>query len=391
VNYFARTLNIIILIGAALIWAAFPASIFAADSYAEAARELTGKIVTSMGSSEEVGFTFQSLASLGGKEAAAARRAIETELKAKGLRLAEDSQSMVKIRVTLSESFQQYIWIAEIRKDQSYNVVITTQPRMPETPPKDAALRMAIQAKLIYEQNDPILDARLMGDELLILDPRRLSLYQHKNDQWELVSSAPIKNVKPLRDIRGRLSNSGDSVQAYLPGQSCSGTTKPSLTLNCSQESPWPLGLSGMTPTSDKNYFILEGLPAFFTAAGVEDDGTDLLAIAGTDGRAFLFDKAASQVGTLEGWGSDIASINASCATRRQILAALATDPLERGVIQAFEIQHRKAVAVSSTVEFPGPITALWPVPDQNAAITVSRDIKTGRYEAFYLSISCSR
>jgi hypothetical protein len=391
VNKLAQKINIIFLIYAALILAAFPAHISAADSYVEAARELAGKIVTNMGLSEDVGFAFQSLASLEGKEAAAARRAIEIELKAKGMRLAGDSQSIAKIRVTLSESFQQYVWTAEIRKDQSYSVVIATQPRTPEAPPKDAALRMSIQAKLLYEQNDPILDARLMGDALLILDPQRLSLYQHKNDQWELASATPLKNLKPLRDMRGRLFNAGDSIQVYLPGQLCSGTSKPSLILNCSQESHWPIGIGGMTPISDKNYFILEGLPAFFSAAGVEEDGTELLAIAGIDGRTFLFDKAAGQVGTLEGWGSDIASVNAGCATRRQILAALATDPMEYGVIQAFEVQHRKAIATSSTVEFPGPITALWPVQDQNAAIAVSHDLKTGRYAAFHLSISCSR
>ncbi len=366
---------------------------FAADPYTEAARELTAKIMASIGPLEDIGFTLKSTASLSEREVAAARQAIESALRAQGLRPVGDVQSTVKINVTLSENFQQNIWIAEIRRDQTYSVVMTTQPRLPEAQSKEAALRMTLQAKPIYEQNDPILDVELLGDQLLVLDPRRLSLYRRQNDHWELERSAPLKFSIPFsRDIRGRLFDSGGTIQVHIPGLSCNGTIKPSLDLNCAQDdAPWPIGLGSMNPTFVKNYFVLENLPPFFSAASVEDDGTDLLAISGIDGRTYLYDKGAGQVGMLNGFGSDITAIDAGCETPRQIFASLLTDPLEHGILQAFQILHRKAVSTSSTIEFPGPITALWPVSSQNAAIAVSRDLKTGRYAAFYLSISCSR
>ncbi len=368
----------------------FPAQLWGVDPFAEAAHELAEKIAAVMESSEEAELTFQSLASLDEKEVAAARREIESELKARGIRPAGESRSAAKINVTLSENFQRHVWVAEIQKGQESRVVISAWPRMPESPVKDP-LFMSIQARRIYEQDDPILDAEMRGDELLVLDVRRLALFKLKDGSWELANSAPLRTVQPLRDMRGRLAVSGDSVQVYLPGQSCSGKIKPSFDLNCSGESRWPLWAGGPAPAAAKNYFLMDNLPAFFSAAGVEDDGSELLAVAGIDGKTLLFDKTAREVGALEGWGNDFAAIDSGCEVRRQILVALPADPLQRGAIQAFEIQRRKAVATSSKIEFPGPITALWPDGGQSAAIAVSRDIKTGRYAAFYLSISCSR
>jgi hypothetical protein len=392
VNNLARIPRTIIVICAVLLFSS-PERIFGADPSIEAAHELAAKIMANIGPLQNAGITFKSIASLGARETAAARQALLSELRAQGLSAAGDVESPVKINVTLSENFQQYLWIAEIRRDQMCAIVMTARPRLPEALSKESALRMTLQAKLIYEQTDPILDVELLGDELLVLDPWRLALYRRQEDRWELERSAPLKNSSPfLRDIRGRLIDSGGTFQVRLPGLACNGTIRPSLDLNCSQsDAPWPLGLGSIAPTFEKNYFVLENLPPFFSAASVEDEGADLLAISGIDGRTYLFEKSAGQVGTLDGLGSDTAAVDPGCETHRQIFASLSTDPLESGIIQAFEILHRKAIATSSTIEFPGPITALWPVSNKNAAIAVSRDLKTGRYAAFYLSISCSR
>jgi hypothetical protein len=390
VKSFAKIYQNIVLICLTL-FAFLPGRLFAADPYADAARELAGKIMANIGPITEVGFTFQSLASLGTKEAAGARQAIENELRGRGLKPVKDSQSANRIKVTLAENYQQYIWIAEIRRDASRQVVMTAQARISETPAH--ALRMTIQSRLLYEQNDPILDVKLLDDDMLLLDPTRIALFRRQNDVWKNANSTPLKSPNSLpRDVRGRLGDAGNALQAHIPGLSCSGTIKPAFEWSCSQdETPWPLNFGGGTPAFTKNFFVQENMPAFFSAARVEDDGTELLILAGTDGRTYLFDKAAGQAGKIEGWGSEIAAVDSECGARRQVFASLPTDPLERGVIQAFEITHRKAVAASSTVEFPGPITALWPVTNQNAAIAVSRNIKTGRYAAFSLSIACSR
>jgi hypothetical protein len=387
VNNLAQHLRKIILICATLF--VFSDRTIAADPYTEAAHELAEKIMKNVGPLKDVGFTFQVRSSLGAKESIVARKALESELRGRGVRLAKNPKSAVTIKVTLSENLQQYVWIAEIQQAQTSSLSMTTQPRQQE-PSLEEGLRMTIQAKLLFEQNDPMLDVRWQNDELLVLEPQRLALYRRKNGLWELDSSIPLKAYPFPRDIRGKLSYDGDAIQVHIPGLSCSGTLRPSFTLNCSQEESWAIRFGGLTPKYQRNYFILENLPPFFSATNVADDEVDLMAIASLDGRTYLFEKSATQAGVIDSWGGDITSIDAGCGPRRQILAALAKDPLERGAIQAFEIVHRKAVAVSSIVEFPGPVTALWPVQAQDAAIAVTRDLKTGKYAAYHLSISCS-
>ena len=75
--------------------------------FANAAHELAEKIMPAVDPSEDIGFLFRSLASLGTKEVAVAREAIMNELHGRGLKLSNDSQSTLTITVTLSESFQQ--------------------------------------------------------------------------------------------------------------------------------------------------------------------------------------------------------------------------------------------------------------------------------------------
>ena len=379
---------------AALLLFAFPGRVSAGDSFAEAARELAGEIQTGIGPLKKVAFTFQSLASLETADVEAARQALENELRARGIGFVLDSQTTATINVTLSENLQQYIWVAEIKRGKSYDLVITTQERLQYTPLKDVALYMAIQTKLIYEQEDPILDLKLLNDELLVLNPGSIALHRRNNDRWELERSSSLKSLHPLpRDVRGRLSDAGDAVQIHLPGLLCKGTAGPAFAFECShEETPWPLPLGGVNLAAAGNYFVQENLPPFYSIAGIKDAGAELWIVTGADERIYLYDSAFVRIETMEdGWDSEIAAIDSECGTKRQLLAALRRDPLERGAIEAFEIINRKAVVRSAAVEFPGPITALWPVSNQNAAIAVSRDIKTGRYAAFYLSISCSR
>jgi hypothetical protein len=392
VNNFSRFFQYIIAVSAVFLAPMLIGTSFAANPYVETARELAEKILQS-GRLENVAFSFQSRSSLEAKDISFARKALESELRARGVRFTGESQANARLQITISENLNQLVWVAEILQEQTSRVSIATQDRPQQAPRQETALQLSIQMKRIYEQRDPILDVNWQGDQLLALDPQKIALYRRKNESWELENSLPLNSTSPfLRDIRGRLTtNQNLSIQAYLPDLSCTGSISPPLILSCSQESrPWPIGIDGLSPTYQTNYFLAEGLPPFYSAAAVIDDGVDLLAVAGIDGQAYLFEKAARKVGSIDNWGDEIAAIDAGCGSRKQILASLARDPLDRGVIQAFELVHRKPVAVSSMVEFPGPITALWAI-GQNAAIAVARNLITENYAAFHLSISCGR
>ena len=392
-NSLARAFKHILIVIAAVLAIASPERIVAAESLAEAARALAATIVSKMGPLENAVFTFRTLASIETTDAAAAREAIEAELRIQGVRFVTDPKAAWTLRVTLSDNFLQYVWVAELQHDQDRFLLMSTQSKRPDVPPKDAALRMAIQSKQIYEQGDPILDLKLFDGQMLVLDPGHLTLYRRSNDQWALAYSASFKGPLPFpRDPRGRLSGDGDTVQVRIPGLACSGKIGPEFGLECSQQdTAWQSAVGTVELATTKNFFVRENLPPFFSAASAKDGGNELWIIAGVDGHTYLYSKDLKLVGTMERLGSDIATVESGCGAGQQVLATLPTDPLEASAIQAFEIVHREFLAVSSAVEFPGPVTALWAIPNQNAAIAVSRNTRTGRYAAFHLSISCSR
>jgi len=99
----------------ALLLLCFPERLCAADSFAEAARGLAGKILASVGSLENAASLLSVPSFPGSRRLPRRRQAIEKELRTQGIRFASDAQATVRIRVTLSENLQQLIWIAEIR------------------------------------------------------------------------------------------------------------------------------------------------------------------------------------------------------------------------------------------------------------------------------------
>jgi hypothetical protein len=59
--------------------------------------------------------------------------------------------------------------------------------------------------------------------------------------------------------------------------------------------------------------------------------------------------------------------------------------------VRAFEIPDREPVEVGPAAEFPGPVTALWPSAEGRSAIAVAKNLKTGRFDAFELAITCGQ
>src|SRR2546427_441509 len=135
----------------------------------------------------------------------------------------------------------------------------------------------------------------------------------------------------------------------------------------------------------------------FYSAAFVRTNETIHV---GLDGRARLYDADAKPLATFSGWGSDLTTIKTNCGSSWQVLATRAGDWTEPDAIQAYEIHEREVVAVSGPVNLPGPVMSLGPETPpsfgepkgpRGGAIAVVRNLKTGRDEAYQLSISCGR
>ncbi len=241
----------------------------------------------------------------------------------------------------------------------------------------------------------------------------------------------------------------------YLPGTKCAGGLDPALSLECHEsDDPWPLFAvmkddnnpgTSVGPaayfTADRNYFdgrvrlddghevtlapflaimsvptnaasragmpvTLARVPAGVTTnnAGAKPGATDASAgtkvatadpagwiLAGLDGRAILLNRNAQPVANTGGWGSQMVGLQSGCSSGWQVLTTQAGDLSEADAVQAVEIVERKPVPVSPPVEFSGPITELWPLANGSEAIAIARNLQTGAYEAFRLSVICGQ
>jgi len=337
---------------------------------------------------EPLTVTVKNLSTLNAAETAEIRRVFKSELEAPG-------QAAADVQLTISENSTYFLLVAEIHRGGERQVLLESWPRTPATSTasqNDQASRVTLEKKLVWEQDQPILDVAQTGDALLVLDAAGVLLARGDERQ-----SAPISSIHLLahdwpRDLRGRLSISNTAFTAWLPGTICRGATQPQLSMECHDTAdPWllaPGAIAAFTP--ERNLFtghvdIEPGgprdFPAFYSAA----PAGDIWIFAAADGRAHIYQHSWELAGTIDQWGSDIAAIQAPCGPR--ILATRPTAVGEPDAIQPYDLANGAPNPAGPAVEFPGPVTALWSAG--SSATAVSRDLQTGRYAAYSLAPTC--
>jgi hypothetical protein len=377
----------------------------AADDPAAAARELARQTAALAGKGASVTVALRNASSLDPMATAQVRAAFELALEEAGA-VASPIAPAVEASLTLSENPSQYLLVEVARKGEERQVWIAAWKRngAPGGAPSPAAGAVALEKKLVWEQDEPILDAAFAAAGTLVLSPSKIILSTRTAGGPEQPKAVSITPARPQpRDPRGRLRVNGKSFQAYLPGTMCSGTADAGITVAChASEEPWVLEsgsrdilLAGFAPA--RNYFdgqvvtqtgVRKTVPPFFSAASVEDQGRTWWVLALANGRAQLFDAALEAAGDLPAWGSDIAGADARCGAGPQVLATQPGDRGEPDAVQAFTLVNRSARAIAPPVSFAGPVTALWP-SGGNAVLAVARDLRTGRYAAYVVSVVC--
>ena len=330
-----------------------------AQPLADSAPALARRIAAAIAPGEAVELTVRNASSLAAADFAPARQAIESELHARG--------ESVTVNVTLSENSLGYLWVAEILRAGKRESVLIERAPAPDA--RAAASPLVVEKKPLWEQEAPILDIATSEGGMAILDPSGISLYRQDQGRWNPVKQTPVEFPKPVpRDLRGRLAiRSGELAEAGPE---------------------WPLEMGGARMAVSRNYFTAPNVPPFFSATRAGDGWV----LAGVDGRAQLFSAALEPLASFVGWGSDVARVEAKCVTGPLVLATKAGDSDDPDEVQAFEIVERKAVAVGAPVEFLGPVTAMHEWADgTGSALVISRNLKTGRYAAFTLTVTCSR
>ncbi len=272
----------------------------------------------------------------------------------------------VEITATLSENLKGYLLVAEMHRENESIVEIASVAGLGPMP--ETVLGFRLVRRLLWEQEAPILDVVVAGDQMLVLDTAELTRYEQRDSKWQKAEAVAL-DIPPVRDARGRLIVTGNSVAAEAAGMACRGTWRPAVVVECQ---------SGGRFTAGRNTIEEAGGQPYFTRAEIGGDHV----VAAADGRTHVYDAAGKQLNAFDAW-SDFAVVASACADAK-LIGAYATNSLA-----LFDIVNHNPVRVSDTMEVPGPVTAMWPA--ENAAVVVVRNKDTSRYEAYSIAVDCRR
>ncbi len=134
-----------------------------------AARDLARGVATAV-AHEQAAIAVRNLSSLGPSETAEIRRQFEFELKA-----GQPATPAANVQITISENLTEYLLVAEIQHGGERQVFLESWPRTASasTATKGAG-RVTLEKKLLWEQDQPILDAAQTGDTIVVLDGTRV-------------------------------------------------------------------------------------------------------------------------------------------------------------------------------------------------------------------------
>ncbi len=384
------------------------------DQFDRAVKYIAEKICTAAGDHASMVLEVRNLSTLSAAEVGGVRRALEGELRNRGARLAAALPADADVRVTLSENLQDDLWVAEIHHGDSQQTAMITVPRARQSAQPNTAPALTLQKQLVWQQTGPMLDFRVAPfgaaqpggvNRLLVLEPERVALYQSIAGGRQFAGAVQIQHAQPWpRDTRGLLVVDGERFQAFLPGIKCSGTLQPALSASCQQSGePWPIisepaKMFAAAFSPRRNYFEnqtygpadwMKQIPATYAWA-VESGDTQLWGFTFVDGRAlFALGNPPPHLHEISGAGSEMAGLKSDCGSGWQLLGTKTGDWTVGDAIQAYEISVDQAMAVGQPLEFDGPVTALWPSASGQVTNAVVHNLKTGKYEAYGISITC--
>jgi len=333
-------------------------------------------------------------------------------------RTATDISSSV--RVTLSQSARQGLWVAEIQQGPQVRVVMVGVPEIaPAAQPVQSPIEL--RKTLLISQTDPILDAELIpptGDSatpqyLVVLSPEQIVVYRRDDSApaaWTRQQTLTVAHERPWpRDVRGRLEmTTGGLFRAYLPGVVCSASQTPSaaeagFSMSCTDsDDPWPVASFKALYNSGRNYFTGVTIPSQGAGLGPFYSAAELVQKRGT---ATVFTEVGSQPRLYDGtslkmlagsrdWGSDVAGVTSACGSGTQLLATASGMGNDDSLL-AYEVEGRSAIPVSAPLSLNGSVTAMWSTSGgktpSTEAIVILEKHQPLHYEAYHVSVVCSQ
>jgi hypothetical protein len=213
-----------------------------ADSLEDAARVLARKVAAVPQRERHFLLSWQNHSSLAEENSEALKQSFTAELGGEIL-VEKQEPGAPQLQVSVEESPAFYILIASVPAANGEAIRMARIARAALTSSGSSGVRFRLSKELIWQQQEPILDAVEMGEDagkpgpLLILSRDSLSLYRRENDRWELQDSKRVPAAeKTVRAPRGeiRMSVGAEKLESLvLPSQTCDITIVEKIELNC--------------------------------------------------------------------------------------------------------------------------------------------------------------
>ncbi len=368
---------------------------------------LAGQIAGILGPGQTQ-LTMRNLSSIPSSDVAPIRRLMEQDLKEHGVTIS-GAESANAIRVTLSESARQRVWVAEVVEGDQTQVTMVDLP-LAKAQQTQIAGGVMLRRELVLAGNEPILAALEVSGGLIVLEPQQVVIYVNAGGSWQAQQRVSIPQRLPLaRDARGVLLPTADGAgfEAYLAGIACVGAAGQAATWNVqchASDDPWTIVETSGSGTAFKAFYnasrdyfsgavtpsLGADLPAFYSAALLPRAvGNGALLIAGVDGKVRLVENnAMAAVAGTRDWGSDVAVLRSGCGAGTQVIASGSGEAVSDS-LRAYDMPALEAVPASAPVAMEGTVTAMWAAPDAKSVFAAVRKA-ANQYEVDRVTALCN-
>jgi hypothetical protein len=327
-------------------------------SWNDAVNQLAGKIAPALSPSAPIELSFENTSSLDSSSAGAIESLMRTALESHSFHLTApgsiSAKAPARVIFTLAESATSYVWAVRVVGDA---------PSSDPVPPAVVAIAkvsslgngssseyISLEKRLIWKQPGEFLDFALLpspaagSSALIVLDTKHLAVYEMAGSEWQVSHTSPIPQTALVsRDRWGQIDVANSAFR--ISGRDCTGDPDLAGTIHCRETK---------TPES----LLVRGKTASLPVA------------------------AGNGVG---------AAISETCNGQAVFLGTGDGDWTQTDAIQAYVGDTTSTPSPSgSPLPFPGPVLSLHTDPDANSARAVVHNLKTGDYEAYIVTATCS-
>jgi len=312
-------------------------------------KRLAEKIAGVVKPSSAISLEMKNISSVSATDVDAIRNALEAELANRQIRMDINEGKVV---VTLSENDREAVWIAEIPGSEQRAAKVAIVPvATPRTTRAVTTATLSLSRELVWEQPERFLDFSVLYgvpgltfSELVVLEPDELSYYESKGASWNHLGSLKFPaGQKRSRDPVGKISVADGTV--YAPGIRCTGRVEDRTKLECGLWSS----------------HVLDGPRVHFRFEKHDE----------------------SDAGTL---------LQTRCGNQMPAVVSGDGDWTQPDTLQGYLMDNfqQEAKPSGGTLAFDGPVLVMH-AEAKNTLRAIVRNLKTGSFEGYVVTVSCSQ